>query len=179
MDDWYKITSAEIIDNGGEMILRKYRGSISKALQSAYPQHEWLLTKFVEKPRKFWDAESNKKKLVEWIGNQFQFKKLNEWYKGSFRNAPIFNNQGTVSLLLNVYPQWALDSKSFASRTGPKKASQRMLAVITQEIFPNSEVHEDYSDETLQFKSGRKMQIDVYLPKEKSCFRISRRTTLS
>ena len=63
MEHWYNITKKEICENGGTGLLNTYyKGSPSTALQRSYPEHEWELSKFKNKPLSFW--KSKKKHLV-------------------------------------------------------------------------------------------------------------------
>jgi len=51
MDDWYKVTQEDIYKNGGMGLLNNYYAwSPSRALLSVYPEHEWDLKKFNNKP---------------------------------------------------------------------------------------------------------------------------------
>ena len=43
IDEWYNVSSRVLVeDNGGDKLLKIYRGSLSLALASVYPDHEWL-----------------------------------------------------------------------------------------------------------------------------------------
>src|SRR5690349_9098930 len=53
MDDWYNVTVREIYKYGGRaLVSTTFNGSPSKALVSIYPEHNWELDKFKNKPRK-------------------------------------------------------------------------------------------------------------------------------
>jgi len=73
-------------------------------------------------------------------------------------------------LLPIIYPNHPWDIGRLAFRTKPTKSSQRMFALTVQEIFPESEVHEDYIHQHLYFKSGQNIQFDVFLEQEKLAF---------
>lgn len=57
LDGFYKISSKDINHYGGQPLLEElYGGSITKALQSVYPNHSWFPWKFEGNlPRGFWD----------------------------------------------------------------------------------------------------------------------------
>jgi hypothetical protein len=40
-EDWYKVTTTMIFEEGGFFLRNYYQGSLIKALQAAYPEHEW------------------------------------------------------------------------------------------------------------------------------------------
>src|SRR5690349_21128292 len=43
LEDWYNVTREDIIENrGGRLLNEHYNGSPSKALQTVYPQHNWM-----------------------------------------------------------------------------------------------------------------------------------------
>lgn len=46
MDDWYKITRADIIDSGGSRLLQIYRSSPARTVMSIFNQHKFLEWKF-------------------------------------------------------------------------------------------------------------------------------------
>lgn len=63
MDDWYNVTQEDIFKNGGRALVREYySGSPSLALRNVYPEHNWDLEKFSNKPKifeKFLEMSSN------------------------------------------------------------------------------------------------------------------------
>src|SRR4051812_40710496 len=54
MDDWYKVTKQDILKNGGGGFLHYYQSSPSSALLNVYPEHNWELERFKNKPSKLW-----------------------------------------------------------------------------------------------------------------------------
>lgn len=96
MDDWYNVIDKDIfmVKNGGRGLLQyHYKGSPSSALQSVYPEHNWELERFKNKPsllkhkndaqrvfweststekftiipKRFWKDKENQKKFFDWI----------------------------------------------------------------------------------------------------------------
>src|SRR5690349_20034692 len=52
MEHWYNVTVEDIYKNGGKRVLDYYyNGSLSDALLSIFPEHNWELDKFETKPR--------------------------------------------------------------------------------------------------------------------------------
>ena len=72
MDDWYKITLSDIYKNGGKKLLSEiFNGSPSNALQSIYPEHNWVVWKFLNIPKHgYWDSPQNCRNFFDWIGSQ-------------------------------------------------------------------------------------------------------------
>ena len=104
MEDWYRVTKEDIRKNGGEGLLRgSYNGSPSTALRSVYPEHNWDLERFKNKPRKFWEETRNQKKFFDKLYVQLGHKTMDDWYNvtvdefykyggggllGGFNNSP-------------------------------------------------------------------------------------------
>jgi hypothetical protein len=68
--DWYKISRREILSSGSQAnwLLRRYR-SLGAALQAAYPQFEWQLSKFRSAesrlPVGYWKDQENMLKALD------------------------------------------------------------------------------------------------------------------
>lgn len=196
LEDWYKVTGDTIEKNGGARVLDRYGNSVSMLLQAVFPEHEWVFKaraakkpriedqKFFDSkeivaespaqrkvPKGYWEDPNNLKEFMEWLGKELYIKKLEDWYRVSMNQirqlAPTtaFKKYGIWKVLEQVYPSHSWDPKA-KEGFGAAKAAQRMLAIRVRELFPNSEVREDYLDEDMRFKSGVKMELDVFLSKE-------------
>jgi hypothetical protein len=97
-EDWYKIKTSGIHgDNmsitigyvvdieklGGTTLLRYYNGSLIKALQTLYPDKEWLFWKFDKVPRNFWESKANQLKFLKWVETVKNIRTLDDWYNVS------------------------------------------------------------------------------------------------
>ena len=121
MDDWYNLTKGHIIENGGGTLLEKYNGSPSKLLMSVYPEYNWILFKFDTVPKNYWDDINNQKEYLDWLGNQLNYKSMDDWYK--IRGKDIEENGGKgllskfncspTSLLKSAYPNHIWQPKIF------------------------------------------------------------------
>jgi hypothetical protein len=47
-EDWYSVTTKDVVDHGGRSLLNKYHGSMFMLLRSSYPEHSWEQIKFVD-----------------------------------------------------------------------------------------------------------------------------------
>src|SRR5437763_1774865 len=66
MDDWYNVTVENIHEHVGSWLLNYYyNGSPSKALQSAYPEHNWMLWRFGRVPIGFWEKPENQREFFD------------------------------------------------------------------------------------------------------------------
>lgn len=93
-------------------------GSLSRALQSSFPEHKWHPWKFEQGVEKgFWDKRENQREYLEWLQTQLGFNSLEDWYR--ITGEDFRNNKGTTllekhdnvpsKLLDAVYPgKWQL-----------------------------------------------------------------------
>lgn len=120
MDDWYNIKKGDIVKNQGGPLLSKYDKSPSLALLVAYPDHEWIVEKFIQVPKGYWECQQNQKKFFDRLGKQLGYKRMEDWYQ--VKSADIVRHGGTGVLnhhyykspsaaLLAIYPDhhWQLD----------------------------------------------------------------------
>ena len=99
MDDLYKITNEDFINNYGKGIIDSHI-NYKNALTLSYPKYDfrpWLFNK-IEKD--FWDNFDNHKNAVLWLGKILGYKNINDWY--NIRNED-FKNNGLNELLKNYY----------------------------------------------------------------------------
>ena len=179
MDDWYKITQRDIRDRGGSRLLNHYYGnSPSKLLLDIYPDHQWKVWRFQKVPRGYWNRLESIKDWVEfmdWLSTKLEIRYLSDWYRVSLeqiqRVIPLatFDNNPLDKVLQEVYPKHPWDSSKLRSKGNNRKAAQRILAVKVEALFPDSEVKENYCG-PLQRDSSRKLELDLFLPKEKLAF---------
>lgn len=129
LDGWYDVPMEAVHKRGGAIILdRYYSGSLIRALSAMYPNHRWLVWKFAQVPRGFWDNLHNQRAFFEWLGEEIGIKKLDDWHNVKvdtvYRHggAPLLVKYYACSLakaLTTVYPHhhWkqesGLDSKGF------------------------------------------------------------------
>ena len=81
MDDWYKITTKHLQDNGGYQILNIYGNSPSKLLQHVYPEYDWSLWKFDTVPKGYWQSTSNIENFINRLATQLDIQQMDDWYQ--------------------------------------------------------------------------------------------------
>src|SRR5262249_45690956 len=80
-EDWYNVSSKEIIQKGGIGILNYYyNGSPSKALATVYPEYPWKLWKFDTLPRGFWNDMNNQRSFFDCLGQELGYTNWVNWY---------------------------------------------------------------------------------------------------
>ncbi len=72
--------------------IHRYNGSLVQMLSSIYPEHEWLPWKFKKCPSKYWESDINKRKFLEWVGNQLGVKRYEDWYTITAKVNTIVKN---------------------------------------------------------------------------------------
>ena len=170
LEDWYNVSIFTIRSYGGDEVMNIYHGSQVDVLKNIYPDHNWKPWKFLHSPKGFFNSRDNLYDFVDWLRNQLQLSTLEDWYRVSLRqidkhsHSTIFRLRGFSSILPEVYPDHKWDLKKLERVHLPIKATQRYLVTLIRELFPTSEVYEEYESEELKFKSGRKIRIDVFLP---------------
>ena len=113
MEDWYKVSKEDFAQHGGKQLLHVfYHDSPSKALQSVYPEHNWLMWRFHTTPRGYWKAIlqniDEQRVIIDWMSKQLCIKRLEDWYTVSFQrvaNLVPMERKALPQMLEIVYPQ--------------------------------------------------------------------------
>ena len=116
IEDWYKVTGKDFVDNGAGGLLSIYIDSPIAILKDVYPEHnliwekEWL---FNCTTRNFWDKHENQRLYCDWLSSELNYKKIEDWY--NITQQIINNNKGSGlldkyngspgALLKAVYPE--------------------------------------------------------------------------
>lgn len=80
MEEWYRVDSIQIRENGGEGLLKKFHGSIPKLISSVFSEHRWNLGKFSKKPREFWEKQK-KREFMDYVAKELKIKEMKDWYE--------------------------------------------------------------------------------------------------
>lgn len=99
MEDWYQITTEEIVANGGRVLLLNYGNSIVKLLQAVYSEYSWKEWFFLKTSKHFWDDFNNQILYMKWLFDHLGFKDVEDWY--SISSSDFINNLGRG--ILNKY----------------------------------------------------------------------------
>jgi hypothetical protein len=145
-NDWYSVRNHQVIQLGGGGLLQYFGGSLSSSLTSIYPNHNWEPWKFHQIQRGLWKKEKEVQRFVVWLENQLEIKEISDWYRINRqvirRVAPttIMEYHGSLyAFLTKIYPQHNWDKEKLSKKMAAgNKASQRMLKLTVQRLFPNT-----------------------------------------
>lgn len=108
LEDWYKVTTDTILQHGGELLLQSYNGFIIKALENAYPQHNWVLWNFNSVPTGYWGNSNNHRDFFDWSGVKLGYKCMDDWYNLSKEDIQKHGGTGFLNSNYNNSPYKAL-----------------------------------------------------------------------
>jgi hypothetical protein len=93
-EDWYNVTSKAAFQAGGQAVIRThYDSSLTRALMSIYPEHEWHEWKFHRGPHGWWSSFENQHRYIQWLEKQVGITSLAQWY--SIPQSILKNNHGS------------------------------------------------------------------------------------
>jgi len=156
MEDWYNVTTEDIIKHGGEGIITAfYSCSPTTALKAIYPKHNWMLWRFKKVPNGYWQAvmkdSKQQKEIMDWLGNEHSVKCLKDWYRISIfqirKWLPIRSSGALCQLLERVYPQHKWERNKLTRLRKVVRSSQRQLFLALKQLFPHNR-----KDRQLAFK---------------------------
>jgi hypothetical protein len=125
-EPWYKLKYATLKKYGGSGLLFVNDNSILNALISAFPEHKWDSSKFVNKPKNYWSIAKNQKAFVDKLAKSLGIKEgdYNAWYKLTVTDVLKEGGAGvrthfptTVSLLTAIFPEHDWKPWKFHNRT--------------------------------------------------------------
>eukprot|EP01118_Nematostelium_gracile_P007178 TRINITY_DN2324_c0_g1_i1.p1 TRINITY_DN2324_c0_g1~~TRINITY_DN2324_c0_g1_i1.p1 ORF type:complete len:335 (-),score=63.47 TRINITY_DN2324_c0_g1_i1:40-1044(-) len=96
-EDWYNVVKEDVIKYGGKDVLRSYDGSFVRTIMSVYPDHDWLVWKFVEYvPWGTWRDKQVQKEYMIWLKNELNITQMDDWY--DVTNTQIYEKRGSALL---------------------------------------------------------------------------------
>ena len=141
LEDWYNITASDWWKWPSDRLLRPFS---FKALQSIFPNHDWMIWRFKKTPQRFWEGIITKAeeqgRILDWLSNQLSIEYLEDWYRVSLDQiqgltSTQVGSETFIKMLQNVYPNHLWDM-SRLNKLGRSKASQRAVVVAMKELFP-------------------------------------------
>jgi hypothetical protein len=135
VEDWYTISKADFQKNRGgglfvtayknaaELIVQNYGGGILgffgrspiKLLKDAFPDQDWTPWLFKNAPSNTWTDIDTRKEYMNWLGNIFNIKKNDDWYKITWSDFDNNYGSGLISgtykgscyrALMDCYPEY-------------------------------------------------------------------------
>lgn len=117
LDDWYSISKEDMYTNGGRELLQFfYEDSNIKALQSIYPEHEWLLWKFKYISHSSLNSPEVRSKMLDWLAKVLNITKLEDWNRVSVEQLSKLKIHVRTSIewekiLTQIYPDYIWNFK--------------------------------------------------------------------
>ena len=77
LDDWKNVRVRQVLERGGNWIIKYYDGSLQNALKVLYPEHDWHFDSF--RTKGYWISLDNQKKLPLFNNSiELYFNQLND-----------------------------------------------------------------------------------------------------
>jgi hypothetical protein len=81
IEEWYNIKLEDFLNNKGYMLIEYYNNSYSNVIKSFFPNYKWVEWKFTQPPNNFWKDINNQKCYMDWLYEELEFTKVEDWYK--------------------------------------------------------------------------------------------------
>ncbi len=79
-EDWYQLTTRQLGRWHGERLRIKFGSSPFAIVKDYLPHYPWLEWRFRQVPEGFWDKPTNRRRYLDWLGQQLRFKQQ-DWYQ--------------------------------------------------------------------------------------------------
>jgi len=123
--DWpFRVCLCEVSGHG---LLKKFRGSLPKALKSAFPNHSWQEWRFNNADKALWQEALNSphelKRYFDDVSQQLNFKDLADWYRVNSKELTWafggeFQKRTSLHRALQLaYPGFPWDDSKFTTVT--------------------------------------------------------------
>jgi hypothetical protein len=80
-EEWYRLTQDQLTAHGGARLLKPFGDPLLPLLKDYLPEYEWLEWRFRQVPKGFWDQRANRRRYLDWLGQQLGFKRPEDWYQ--------------------------------------------------------------------------------------------------
>lgn len=79
--DWYQVSNERLKEIAGSGIMKIYKGSLLKLLQTAYPEHKFEGWRFAVVPRNYWKERENRREFLLHLMKVLGMKGFEDWYQ--------------------------------------------------------------------------------------------------
>jgi hypothetical protein len=170
-NDWYKISQKDFMNNHGWGLLTNHHNSSPLDIVKKYIMNdckEWLFNGGV--PNGFWKYKNNRLRYMYWLGKVLGYTKIEDWY--GIEKIDFEKNKGTGLLchcyksspsfaVVDCFPDYSWNIDKFYE--GMRK--QKLIFAIVKKFFGlDADVFWNYKHPDMRFVSGRKMEIDIFVP---------------
>jgi hypothetical protein len=148
-----------------------YDNSRKKALQCAFPEHDWDAKRFKIFAYDSQTSEELRTIVERQIAPQLQINSLEDWYRVSWSQFKtsgfskfLARYGGMFEFLSAIYPEHSWDQTRFRLQKG--KPSQRILKLSIEKLFPGHEILEEFVLPSANAPSSQRlpMQFDIGVP---------------
>nr|AIJ02278.1 hypothetical protein [uncultured soil microorganism] len=79
-EEWYRVTGRDFQRHYGGGLFSKFQSSPSALLQAVFPRYDWKEWLFGSAPQRFWQKPANRRRYLDWLGQQLGFQHPEDWY---------------------------------------------------------------------------------------------------
>jgi hypothetical protein len=97
LDDWYRISYKDFINNHGGEFIKKYHQTPALAVMDLIPRRNWYEWRFNRVPPGFWKKAENRRRYMHWLGKKLKFRRPEEWFQVRWKH---FQENCAGSLML-------------------------------------------------------------------------------
>lgn len=120
-EDWYNVGRKQLIEVGGEHALRRFNGSPSALIMNCYPEHNWIVSNFLNVPRNYWKSKQNIMAFMEEAKRRLSIGRWEDWYNVGHKQfvelggRTLLNqfNGSPSSLIMSTYPEYDWNKLEF------------------------------------------------------------------
>ena len=165
--DWYSISGEELDALGGGKLKQMY-GSIAELIIKNFPEFDFQFWRF-RKSRGNWSQIENQRKFLSWVEQELELKAPEDWYNvtedditrlGGITLLSGYYDSSLADCIRSVFPEYELEEHLFKFSG---KMETRLIEIV-KGLLPNIRVYARYKHPELRFLSGRKMELDVFIP---------------
>lgn len=168
--DWRKVRNQDIIAEGGSRLLALHGGSLLGALRDVFPEQSWEERECRATLRSgYWEEKEHIIAFIKEAEEILEMTGTQDWYRISqaqLKELPggdgFLRQVGVLYGLRMAYPDEHWDEEQL--KVANKKASQRLLWLAVQKLFPDEEIVEDYKHAMLLASTGCILELDIFLP---------------
>lgn len=100
--------------SGAGILANHYNGSICLALATVYPEKRWFPWLFTQIPIGYWASRANHKKYLDWLWDELNLKRFEDWYNVSNNTVVQRGGRGLLThyqdslrkALAAIYPHY-------------------------------------------------------------------------
>lgn len=111
---WYQVSNQDFARHNGGAFLLEYDSTVSAAIMQNFPEHEWLEWMFRLTPKHFWELKKNRRRYMNWLGEQLGYRTSDDWYAISREDflahhgryyLAVYQHNCVVSAVMEHFPR--------------------------------------------------------------------------